>query len=269
MTHAVVRGAVGGSGGTNDVHAVLTSAQDPAALLAPGSTLELELSVTAGPRAVGYGYLQLDDLAGSATVASIEDAEWFPEHRWFRVRSDAGATAVGRVRLQVADRPAKPTLRPAILAGRTSRQRTVRTPALSDRVFRLGTASVLGLRLVVPVGAGGVVRLPSGSTALEVAAPRSGTASVVDDGAALRYEPRPAFSGYDRFTFVRRTAEGARTSGTVTVFVGDAGDVPGLLTPPGGDGEGTTAYRPWQGDEIDGALPWPSPERSTRGDDAR
>jgi hypothetical protein len=265
VTHRLARGAVGPAGG-NDVTAVLTSAVDPADPVAPGAELRLELTVTAGPDAVwGCGYLLLDDLAGSATVTSAEDAEWFPEQRWFRVRADAGSTGTARFTLRVADRPAAPTLRPSLAVSRASRARPMRTPALSDGVFRIATRSTVGLRLVVPADSEGVVPLPEDVAGpVDVSAPRSGTATVTADGRAVRYAPRPGFTGYDRFTLTGRSAEGAAVRGTVTVHVGALDDVPGLLAPPEPGGTGGAELRPWQENEVTGELPWPDAARAAR-----
>jgi hypothetical protein len=267
VNHAVARGAVGAGRGGNDVRVTLTSSEDPARALAPGSELHLELAVEAEPRAGwGYGYLLVEDLAGTATITAAEHAEWFPEQRWFRVRSEAGDPAVGRFTLKVADRPKTPTLRPSIAVGRTSGPRMARTLALSDRVFRLGRAPVAGLRLTVPIGAACFVRLPDDTArVLDVRPPRSGVASATEDGRGLRYEARAGFTGYDRFTYTRRSADGTTATGAVTVFVGRLDEAPGLLTPPSDDGQGVTAIRPWQENEVVGEMPWPSVRRPARG----
>jgi hypothetical protein len=243
---------------------VLTSSSDPSEPVAPGAELRLELTVTAGPTAPwGCGYLLLDGMAGSATVTAAEQAEWFPEQRWFRVRAGAGRTVTGRFTLRVADRAGAPTVRPSIALSRAGAAQPVRTPALSDLAFRVTTRSVVGLRLVVPVDGVGELPLPDAAGArLDVAAPRSGSASPGADGGTVRYTPQRGFTGYDRFTVGYRNAGGADVRAVVTVHVGDLDAAPGVLPVHGAPAAERSR---WQENEVTGSLPWPTGGRSAAG----
>jgi hypothetical protein len=245
-------------------HAALYSSVAPFSGVAPGDVVQLALSVAVENAPFGYAYVQEKYFADAAEIVAIQDVEYFPKQRWYRVRAEPGQNGVGFLSVRVK-RPKKkePRLRPHIavaVPGRESRK-MVRTASLRDRSLLIRTMFAPGLRIVTAPGVpgmadalGALATLAPGSRPVSVSQPRSGTAGLGQDG-RIGYEPRPGFTGYDRFEYTVATPDGGQVTAPVNVYVGALDDRPGVFP----EHQLTTDFQPWQWSELTGAMPWPGP----------
>ncbi|MFF0434549.1 Ig-like domain-containing protein [Streptomyces sp. NPDC004327] len=261
MNHLLCAGkAVGTEAESPGVaHAALYSSVPPFSGVAPGDVVQFALSVAVENAPFGYAYLQEKYFADAAEILAVQDVEYFPQQRSYRVRAEPGRNGVGFFSVRVK-RPKKqePRLRPQIavaVPGRDSRK-VVRTASLRDRSLLIRTMFAPGLRLVTAPGAEAsldvLAAVPPGSAPVAVSQPRSGAARLGPDG-RLGYLPHQGFSGYDRFEYTVATPDGEKVTAPVNVFVGSLEDRPGAFP----EQPLTTDFRSWQWPELTGEMPWP------------
>ncbi|WP_030202472.1 hypothetical protein [Streptomyces sp. NRRL S-87] len=251
----------------NAARVAVHSEAHPRTSVAPGQTVRLALTVQAARGArYAYGYLAEDSLAGAADVLDVQGAEYLPDRGWYRVRTQAGGSETAVLTLRVRPGTTEPALRPAAAAavpGLESRK-LLRAEPHADEGVRIRGFSAPGRSLNVPPHAAHLPALldvrqgmPPGTALIGHSQARSGQVTVTHEG-ALAYQAAPGSQGYDRFTYAVQGPAGERAEGTVVVYVGDLSATPGLLTPPGFNGVGTTAHAPWRQARISGELPWPA-----------
>ncbi|WP_392673319.1 Ig-like domain-containing protein [Streptomyces sp. LN785] len=266
MNHLLCRGrAVGAEPSQGVVYAGLYSSADPQEGVVPGDHVQLGLSVAPGEGAPrGCAYLMESSLAG-AEILAVQGLEYFPGQRWFRVRADLGETRTGVVSLRIGRPERVPRLRPQIMIGVPdgTALKMIRTGRLSDASLPVRAASAPGLRMVTEPGTQGAANVldaaPAGSFAISVSQPRHGSTQLSRDGWAT-YLPTPGFTGYDRFEYTVGTADSAKITAPVNVFVGDPGHAPGAFP----QHAVATGFHPWQWPELTGEMPWPGPHESMR-----
>jgi hypothetical protein len=245
----------------------------PRASVAPGQTLRLALSAQAAPGARhAYGYLDVRPFGFSEAVdvLDVQGGEFLPDRHVYRVRAQSGAAETAMLTVRVRPGTAEPALRPAIAAAVPGQEprKLVRTEPLADHGVRIRPFHVPGRALNVPPHAAHLpvvldVRqgVPPGTVLVGHGQARTGTVSVTSEG-HLAYQAAPGASGYDGFSYSVQSPTGEVAEVQVVVFVGDLSATPGLLTPPGPNGIGTTVHQPWRQPKIIGQLPWP-PESLT------
>ncbi|MFJ6937844.1 Ig-like domain-containing protein [Streptomyces sp. NPDC101132] len=268
----VVKVAEPGRPGNSAVAAVHSEVH-PAATAAPGQTLRLALTVQAAPGARhAYGYLDTRPFGfgEAAEVLAVQGVEYLPERRTYRVRAQGGAAETGYLTLRIRPETAEPVLRPAIAAAVPGEEprKPVRTEPLADLGVRIRRFHVPGRALNVAPHAAHLPALldprqglPPGTVLTGHGQARHGTVSVTPEG-VLAYQAAPGAQGYDGFAYTVRSPHGETAEGQVVVYVGDLSATPGLLTPPGANGAGTTAHLPWRQPKIIGELPWPPESRT-------
>ncbi|MEV7413775.1 hypothetical protein [Streptomyces sp. NPDC089919] len=252
----------------NSARAAVYSETHPSAAVAPGQTLRLALSVQAAPGARhAYGYLDVRPFgfAEAAEVLAVQGGEYLPERQVYRVRAGSGATENALLTVRIRPGTREPVLRPAIAAGvpGVEPRKPVRTEPLADLGVRIRGFHVPGRALNVPPHAAHLPALldvrqgvPPGTVLVGHGQPRTGSVAVTPEG-LLAYQAAPGALGYDGFRYSLQTPAGEVAEGRVVVYVGDLSATPGLLTPPGPNGIGTTAHQPWRQPKIIGQLPWP------------
>ncbi|MER7517939.1 Ig-like domain-containing protein [Streptomyces sp. NPDC126499] len=261
MNHLLCRGRAVGTEESSPgvVHAALYCSVPPFAGVAPGDTVQMALSVAVENAPFGYAYLQEKYFADAAEILAVQDVDYFPKQRWYRVRAEPGVNGVGFFSVRVK-RPKKkePRLRPHIavaVPGRDSRK-IVRTASLRDRSLLIRTMFAPGLRIVVAPGTQGSVdvlaAVPPGSTPVAVSQPRFGTAQLGQDG-WLGYLPYQGFTGYDRFEYTVATPDGGQVTAPVNVFVGSLEGRAGVFP----EQQLTTDFQNWQWSDFTGEMPWP------------
>ncbi|MFJ9086239.1 Ig-like domain-containing protein [Streptomyces sp. NPDC102384] len=269
MPHELCRGRVTGhSTADGVVSAAVFSSADPELGVRPGEELHLTLSVSCDEHVhLGFGYLLANSLDGVATVAGLQDVEYFPQQGWYRVRAERQQTATGSVTVRIDDRPKTPRLRPVLAA-------TLRLPTTGERIrvkrlthaaLPIRAADVRGLHLTTDIGAPVSAHpwdsRPNAGSVLSVTQPAHGTVEHSGDD-WIHYRPTPGFTGYDRFTYTAVDADGTTATAPVNVFVGELGPTPGVfpVEPP------APAFAPWQWPELTGSLPWPGiPTKASHG----
>jgi hypothetical protein len=265
MSHLLCRGqATEPSQGL--VYAGLYSSADPRSWVAPGEIVHLALSVAPGEGAPrGCGYLLEDSLADGAEVLSVQDVEYFPKQRWFRVRADAGETRTGFVQIRIIRPQSAPRLRPQITVAipDASGRKLVRTGRLSDASLQIRAHGIFGLRITTGPNKPGAVNVlataPPGSTVISATQPIHGTSQVSPDG-WVTYLPAPGFTGYDRFTCAVGTLEATKVTAPVNVFVGSLDECPGVFP----EHSTSTDFHHWTWPELTGDMPWPQAHPSSR-----
>lgn len=265
MNHLLCRGqATEPSQGV--VYAGLYSSADPRSWAAPGDIVHLGLSVApheGAPR--GCGYLLEDSLTGAAEVLAVQDIEYFPKQRWFRVRADAGETRTGFVQIRITRPQGAPRLRPQITVAvpDASGRKLVRTGRLSDATLQIRTHGLFGLRITTgqntPGSVNALATAPPGSSAISVTQPAHGTSQLSPDG-WVTYLPAPGFTGYDRFTCTVGTTDAAKATAPVNVFVGSLEQCPGVFP----EHPASTEFHHWSWPELTGEMPWPQAYPSSR-----
>ncbi|MFG2333259.1 Ig-like domain-containing protein [Streptomyces sp. NPDC048604] len=263
MNHVLCSGrAVGTEESSPGVaHASLYCSQPPFSGVAPGDIVQLGLSVAVDGAPFAYAYLQEKYFGGAAEVVSVQDVEYFPRQRQYRVRAEPGENGIGFVWIRVKEPKKKePRLRPHIAVALPNRDtgKLVRTGSLRDTSLLIRTMFAPGLRIVTAPGAQGSVHVlsaaPQGSTPIEVDQPRHGTAHLTHDG-WLTYLPQPGFTGYDRFRYTVALPDGSKTTAPVNVLVGEPADRPGVFP----EQPAVTDFQPWQWSNLTGEMPWPRP----------
>ncbi|WP_405776011.1 hypothetical protein [Streptomyces sp. NBC_00859] len=237
----------------------------PRTSLAPGQTVRIALTVQAGP-GIGhaYGYLAEDSFAGAADVVAVHGAEYSSLLRHYRARADGAGAGTAVLTLQIRQDTTEHVLRPAIAAAIPGRdpRKLLRTEPLADEGVRIRRFSAPGRALNVPAPgyAAALVDvrdgLPQGTVVVGHTQPRSGQVTVTHEG-VLAFQAGPGAAGYDYFQYAVRAPSGERAEGRVVIHIGDLSETPGLLTPPGFNGAGTTAHAQWTQPKIHGPLPWP------------
>ncbi|WP_328379098.1 Ig-like domain-containing protein [Streptomyces sp. NBC_00440] len=238
----------------------------PMTSVAPGQTVRIALTVQAGP-GIGhaYGYLAEDSFAGAADVVAVQGAEYSSLLRHYRSRAESGGSESAVLTLRIRQDSTEHVLRPAVSAAIPGRdpRRLLRTEPLADLGVRIRGFSAPGRALNVSEHAAYApalvdVRdgLPQGTVVVGHSQPRSGQVTVTHDG-VLAFQAAPGAVGYDHFQYAVQSPSGERAEGRVVIHIGDLSETPGLLTPPGFNGAGTTAHAPWTQPKIHGPLPWP------------
>ncbi|WP_329378098.1 hypothetical protein OG625_09010 [Streptomyces sp. NBC_01351] len=250
----------------NTARVTLQSEAHPRASVAPGQTVRLALTVQAGPAAWhAYGYLAEDSVADAAEVLGVSGAEYSPAQRRYRVRAQAGASETAVLTLRVRPETTAPALRPEIGAAIPGQEprKLLRVAPLAHEGVRIRGLFAPGHALNIPPHQAHVpavieVRqgLPQGTVLIGHGQPSAGTVSVTGEG-ALAFQAAPGAMGYDHFPYTVRSASGEQAEGRVVVYIGDLSATPGLLTPPGFNGVGTTRHLPWAQPTVHGPLPWP------------
>ncbi|MFI1937001.1 Ig-like domain-containing protein [Streptomyces purpureus] len=240
------------------VHAALYSSVAPFSGVAPGDIVQLGLSVAVEGAPFGYAYLQEKYFADTAEIVSIQQLEYFPRQRWFRVRAEPGETGTGVMVIRVKQPKKEPRLRPQISVAVPEREtgKLVRTASLKDRALMISTAFAPGLRIVTAAGARGSVNVLAavapGSTPVSVTQPRCGSAQLAHDG-WLAYLPHHGFTGYDRFEYTVATPDGKKITAPVNVHVGGLDGRAGVFP----EQQLTTEFQQWQWSNLSGEMPWP------------
>ncbi|MYW09116.1 hypothetical protein GT034_12245 [Streptomyces sp. SID2563] len=251
----------------NAARAAVHCEAHPRSFVTPGRHVRIALTVQADQGAPhAYGYLDEDSVVAAADVVAVEGAEYSATRRHYRVRADAGGATTAVLTLLVRPGTTEPVLRPAIgaaIPGRDPRKLLRAEPQAQEGVrirgfFAPGRALPIAPHAahtpaLLDVRAG----LPAGTTLIGHGQPRNGRVSVTPEGALL-FEAAPGAMGYDHFGYTVQSPTGERADGRVVVHIGDLAETPGLLTPPGPDGSGTTAHAPWTQAQITGPLPWPA-----------
>ncbi|MFD9302312.1 hypothetical protein ACFWCB_06410 [Streptomyces sp. NPDC060048] len=251
----------------NAARATLHSEAHPRTSVAPGQTVSLALTVQAGPAARhAYGYLAEDSIAEAADVLAVSGAEYSPAQRWYRVRAQAGAAETAVLTLRVRPGTTAPALRPEIgaaIPGQDPRK-LLRADPLAHEGVRIRGLFAPGRTLNIPpqhAHAPALIEvrhgLPQGIVLIGHSQPSAGMVSVTAEG-ALAFQAAPGAMGYDHFLYTVRSPSGEQAEGRVVVYIGDLSATPGLLTPPGFNGVGTTGHQPWTQPKVRGPLPWPA-----------
>ncbi|CAM5549189.1 hypothetical protein GCM10010329_26600 [Streptomyces spiroverticillatus] len=238
MNHLITRAsAIRPGSAPLAAHVTLTSDCSAPGPLAPGSTVEFELSLTTEGEGHRYfGYLMTDSFVRVADVMDDGGLKLLASQDRYALSAGPGESTTATFRLRIHDAPGDAVLAPALRAGLIDSpgvNLTHSTHSIVQERYRVTALPPQGRKLVVPPGTTVSVGhltdgLPQGVRLVGVGSAGHGLVTIATDDSVV-YAPDHGYRGYDKIPYSLRTGNGSTVRGQVTLFVGDLHSVPGVL----------------------------------------
>ncbi|MQY15580.1 hypothetical protein SRB5_57630 [Streptomyces sp. RB5] len=217
----------------------LTADTDPRFPVRPGASIGCELTLTPeGAATRYYGYLMVESFETVASLEKPAGITLLPKGGRYATSTGPGEVRTAKFVLKIHENAARgaflvPKLRAAVIAD-GGKSLTSTTFSLKDKGFRIAPLPPLGRSLVVTPGYRAALKsltegLPEGTRLVGVGPGRYGATSAAPDG-SVTYSPFQGAAGYDWFDYVLDNGRGLLSRGRVTVYIGDLGTVPGVIT---------------------------------------